>query len=166
MDLPILPGIILQSGLFNAIIAPEETILAGLNDNPVIERYTTLFISGNFSRILDGINRRSTNFNIQRAFTVHQLLTILHETYHTIVFLEHDPTIYDDAGQVKTMIPRALKEISHDKIVVLYTTKMDRHFSFLISNADRIYSIGTSNESGRSRRGHLIEHKNHKISDY
>jgi len=149
MDLPILPGIILQSGLFSAVIAPEETILAGLNDNPVIERYTTLFISGNFSRILNGINRRSTNFHIQRAFTVHQLLTILHETYHSIVFLEHDPTIYDDAGDVKTMIPRALKEMSHDKIVILYATKMDRHFSFLISNADRVYIFESINKKTR-----------------
>jgi hypothetical protein len=163
---PNLPGIILQSGVFNAIIAPEEMILAGLNDNPVIDRYTTLFICGNFSRILNGINRRSTNFHIQRAFTVHQLLTILHETYHSIVFLEHDPTLYDDAGNVKTEIPRALKEISHDKIVILYAPKMDRHLSFLISNADRIYVIEASNESCRSRKRHLIKTHNTKISDY
>jgi DNA polymerase I len=166
MDLPILPDIILQQGTFNAIIAPEEMILAGLNDNPVIQRYTTLYICGNFSRILSGINRRSTNFNVQRAFTVHSLLTILHETYHSIVFLEHDPTIYDDAGQVKMMIPHALKEISHDKIVILYAPKMDRHLSFLISNADRIYVIEASNESSCSRKRHLIKTHNHKISDY
>ena len=146
MDLPILPGIILQSGRFNAIIAPEEMILAGLNDNPVIERFTTLYICGNFSRILSGINRRSMNFHIQRAFTVHSLLTILHETYHTIVFLEHESTIFDDAGQVKTMIPRALKEISHDKIVILYAPKMDRHLSFLISDADRVYVFESSDK--------------------
>jgi len=166
MDLPISPEIILQSGLFNAIIAPEEMILAGLNDNPVIERYTTLYICGNFSRILNGINRRSTNFNIQRAFTVHQLLTILHATYHSIVFLEHDPTIFDDAGEVKSMIPRALKEIAHDKIVILYAPKMDRHLSFLISNADRVFVIEAPNESGRSRKRHLLKSHNAEISDF
>jgi hypothetical protein len=166
MDLNLLRDVTLQSGTFNAIIARVDTILGGINDNPTLERYTTLYICGNFSRILDGINRRSTNFHIQRAFTAYQLLTILHETYHSIVFLEHDPTIYDDAGQVKMMIPRALKEISHDKIVILYAPKMDRHLSFLISNADRIYVIEASNESSRSHRGHLIENINRRISDY
>ena len=39
--------------------------------------------------------------NRKRAFTVHSLLTILHETYHSIVFLEHDPSIYDGAGVSK-----------------------------------------------------------------
>jgi hypothetical protein len=130
MDLPILPGIILQPGRFNAVIAPEKMIVAGLNDNPIIQRYTTLYICGNFSRILNGINRRLMDFHIQRAFTVHSLLTILQEKYPSIMFVEHDPTIYDEAGQVKTMIPRALKEISHDKIVILYVLKMDRQLSY------------------------------------
>jgi hypothetical protein len=62
------------------------------------------------------------------------------------VFLEHDPTIYDDAGEVKTTIPRALKEISHGKIVILYAPKMDRHLSFLISNADRVYVFESLNK--------------------
>jgi predicted dienelactone hydrolase len=62
------------------------------------------------------------------------------------VFLEHDSTIFDDAGQVKTMIPRALKEISHDKIVILYAPKMDRHLSFLISDADRVYVFESSDK--------------------
>lgn len=35
MDLPILLGIVLQSGQFKTIIAPVDTILAGLNDNLV-----------------------------------------------------------------------------------------------------------------------------------
>lgn len=166
MDLPILPNIILQQGTFNAIIAPEEMILAGLNDNPTLERYTTLYICGNFSRILNGINRRSGNFHIQRAFTVHSLLTILHETYHSIVFLEHDSSIYNDSGQIKTMIPRALKEISYDKIVILYAPKMDHHFSSLISNADCVFVIEAGNVPPYSRGGDLIEHINRRISDY
>ena len=62
------------------------------------------------------------------------------------MFLEHDSTIFDDAGQVKTMIPRALKEISHDKIVILYAPKMDRPFSFLISNADRVFVFESLNK--------------------
>jgi len=35
------------------------------------------------------------NFEIQRAFTVHQLLTILLEDDYSIVIVEHDPTLYE-----------------------------------------------------------------------
>ena len=105
MDLRINDRIILSPGRFYAIVAPVELFLAGLNDNPVIERYTTIFISGNFSRILNGINRTSGNFEVRRAFTVHQLLAILQEEYHSIIIVEHDPSLYEDAGEVKRVVP-------------------------------------------------------------
>lgn len=149
MDLPILPDIILQQGTYNVIIAPETMILGGLNGNIILKQFTTLFISGNFSRLLTQIDRNSGHFEIRRAFTCHQLLTILQETYHTIVFLEHDPSIYDDAGDVKTMIPHALKEISDDKIVVLYAPKMDFSLSFLTRNADRVFVFESWNKKSR-----------------
>lgn len=166
MDLELLPNITLQTGTFNAIIAPEEMILGGINDNPVLQRYTCLFICGNFSRLLSRIDRKSNHFHIQRAFTAHQLLTILQETYHTVVFLEHDSSIYDDAGEVKFMIPHALKEISHDKIVVLYTTKMDHHLSFLTRYADCVFLFESSNENSKSQKRHLLKSHNREISDY
>ena len=97
-------NITLESGMFNAIIAPKDIILRGINYDPVLGRYTTLYICGNFHRILSRIDSCSTNFHIQRAFTVHQLLTILQENYHSIVIVEHDPTIYDDAGDVKRVV--------------------------------------------------------------
>jgi hypothetical protein len=81
------------------------------------------------------------------------------------VFLEHDPSIYDDAGEVKTMIPRALKEISHDKIVILYAPKTDRHLSFLISNADRVYVFESCNKSSRSHKMHLLKKFNRELFD-
>ncbi len=97
MDLRINDRIVLQPGRFTAIVAPVEVILAGLKNNSVLERFTSILVSGNFSRLLDGINRTSGNFEIQRAFTIHQLLTILRENDHSIVIVEHDPTIYDDS---------------------------------------------------------------------
>ena len=59
MDLRINDRIILQPGRFNAMIAPPDLFLKGINDNPVIGRYTTLLIGGNFSRLLNGITRTS-----------------------------------------------------------------------------------------------------------
>src|SRR5208337_3047317 len=100
--------------------------------------YMTVMISGNFSRLLNGINRNTTNFEIHRAFTVHQLLTILRGDSHSIVIVEHDPTIYDDAGDVKRVVPPTMKDVSRDSIFVLYAPKMDRHFSYLAHTADHL----------------------------
>lgn len=139
MDLRINDRIILQPGRFYAIVAPIEIILAGLNDNPVLGRYTSLLISGNFSRLLDGISRTSGNFEIRRAFTVHQLLTILREDDHSIVIVEHDPTIYDDAGDTKRIVPPTMKDVSRNCIFVLYAPTMDRSFAYLAHTADHLF---------------------------
>jgi len=138
MDLRISERIVIQSGRFSALVAPLEVILAGLNDNPVIGRFTSLLVSGNFSRILDGINRTSGNFDIQRAFTIHQLLTILRENDHSIVIVEHDPTLYDEAGDTKRLIPPTMKDVARDCIFLLYAPAMDRSFAYLASAADHL----------------------------
>jgi len=139
MDLRINDRIVVQPGRFSAIIAPVGTILAGLNDNPALGRYTSILIGGNFSRLLNGINRVSGNFEIQRAFTVHQLLTILREDDHSIVIVEHDPTIYDDAGNTKRIVPPTMKDVSRNCVFVLYAPAMDRSFAYLVSAADHLY---------------------------
>ena len=134
MDLRINDRIVIPPGRFTALVAPVEVILAGLNNNSVLERFTSLLVSGNFSRLLDGINRTSGNFEIQRAFTIHQLLTILREDDHSIVILEHDPTIYDDAGATKQLVPPTMKDVSRNCIFLLYAPAMDRSFAYLASD--------------------------------
>jgi hypothetical protein len=151
MNLRINDRIILSPGRFYAIVAPVDIFLVGLNDNPVIERYTTIFISGNFSRLLNGINRNSGKFDIRRAFTVHQLLTILQEEYHSIVIVEHDPTLYEDAGEVKRVVPPTMKEVSRDSIFVLYAPKMDRSFAYLAHTADHLICYDDVNDATDNR---------------
>jgi hypothetical protein len=147
MDLRINDRIVLQPGKFYAIIASPEIILAGLNDNPTFQRYTSVLICGNYSRLVNGFNRVSTNFNIRRAFTAHSLMTILQENFHSIVILEHDASMYDDAGEVKRVIPHAMKDVSRDAIFVLYAPKMDKHFAFLTYSADHIISYENTNDA-------------------
>ena len=146
MDFRFNERIVLQPGRFSAIVAPVEIILTGMNNNPVLGRYTTLLICGNFSRILDGINRTSGNFEIQRAFTVHQLLTILRGDDHSIVIVEHDPTIYDDAGDAKRVVPPTMKDISRNCIFVLYSPEMDRNFAYLAHTADHLFYYDDMND--------------------
>lgn len=69
MDLRINDRIVLQPGRFYAIVAPVELFLAGLNDNPVLGKYTTILISGNFSRLLDGVKQEIWQF--RSAASVH-----------------------------------------------------------------------------------------------
>ena len=127
-------------------MAPVEVILEGLNNNSVLDRYTSILISGNFSRLLNGINRTSGNFEIQRAFTIHQLLTILRENDRSSVIVEHDPTIYDEAGETKHLIPPTMKDISRNCIFVLYAPAMDQSFAYLASAADHLICYDGENE--------------------
>jgi hypothetical protein len=138
MDLRLSDRHTLSPGKFYAIAAPVKTMLAGLNSSPALGRYTTLFISGNFSRILDGITRPTDNLNVRRAFTAHQLLTVLRESSESIILCEHDSSLYDDAGEVKRVIPGTMKEVSRDAIFLLYSPFMDKHFSYLASACDHL----------------------------
>ena len=121
MEFDLHPSVTLRTGTFAALVAPEDLVLAGLNDNPVLRRFLFLFVSGNYSRLLSGINRRSVTIEIRRAFTAFQLLTILRESYHTILFVEHDPGLYEGAGkEVVPQVAQALKGAGQNAAVVLY----------------------------------------------
>jgi hypothetical protein len=128
----------LLPGRFNAVVAPVETILASLNDNPVIQRYTTLFVCSNFTRVLNGINRTSGNFSIQRPFTAHQLLTVIRENTSSVVIVEHDPSLYEEAGDTRKWISQSMKDVSRESLFILYSPTLDKHFSYLCAAADRL----------------------------
>jgi DNA polymerase I len=134
-------GVSLQPGTFNAVIAREEVIISAINSNVDLQRYLFLFVSGNYSRILTGVNRTAANFEIRRAFTAHQLLTIIREASHTVVLIEHDPTLYDGAWDMLAPIAAGLKEISHEATVVLYSPAADPAFRALIREANRVYFL-------------------------
>jgi len=134
-------GIALQSGTFNAVIAPERVIVSALNSHADLQRFLFLFVCGNYSRLLSSINRTSANFEVRRAFTAHQLLAILKEASHTIVFVEHDPTIFDGAEKMITPVSAALRDVGREALVILYTPSVDRPFSALVRSADRIFQI-------------------------
>jgi DNA polymerase I len=90
-------GMTLHPGTFKAVIAPGKVMVSALNLNTDLQRFLFLYVGGNYSRLLSSINRSSRNFEVRRAFTAHQLFTILKEVSHTVVLLEHDPTLFDGA---------------------------------------------------------------------
>jgi DNA polymerase I len=153
-------GLTLQQGTFTAVIAPEPVILSALNDNPDLGRFLFLFLCGNYSRILPHISRTSSNFEIRRPFTADQLLTALKEASHTVIFIEHDPTLFDGADRLLLPVAAALRDAGHEALVILYAPAMDRSFAALARQADRVIEILHADEltyrgqcqSSRSRR--------------
>jgi DNA polymerase I len=134
-------GLTLQQGTFTAVIAPEAVILSALNDNPDLGRFLFLFLCGNYSRLLSRINRTSSNFEIRRPFTADQLLTALKEAGHTVIFIEHDPTLFDGADRLLAPVAAALRDAGREALVILYSPAMDRSFSVLARQADRLIEI-------------------------
>ena len=141
MRIEISDGIALQSGTFNAVIAPEKVIITALNSNADLQRFLFLFVCGNYSRILSSIGRTSTNFEVRRAFTAHQLFTILKEASHSVVLVEHDPTMFDGAETMIPPVAGALRDVGREALLILYTPAIDRPFSALVRSADRIFQI-------------------------
>ena len=134
-------GITLHPGTFTAVIAPGKTMLAALNSNADLQRFLFLYICGNYSRLLSGISRTSTNFEVRRPFTADQLLTVIHEAGHTVVFVEHDPTLFDGAERLYSPIASALRDAGREALVCLWAPASDRSFAALIRQADRIIEI-------------------------
>jgi DNA polymerase I len=134
-------GITLHPGTFVAVIAPERRILAALNGSRDLGRFLFLYVSGNYSRLLSGITRTSGNFEVRRPFTADQLLTVIHESGHTILFVEHDPTLFDGAERLYEPVASALRQAGREALVILWAPAADRSFSALARRADRIVEI-------------------------
>lgn len=134
-------GITLLPGTFTGVIAPEPVILSALNDNPDLGRFLFLFLCGNYSRILSRLDRTSSNFEIRRPFTADQLLTALKEAGHTVIFIEHDPTLFDGADRLLAPVAAALRDAGREALVILYSPAMDRSFAALARQADRLIEI-------------------------
>jgi DNA polymerase I len=134
-------GVTLHPGTFSAVIAPERRILAALNGNKDLHRFLFLYVSGNYSRLLTGISRTSANFEVRRPFTADQLLSVIHESGHTILFIEHDPTLFDGAERLYEPVGSALKQAGREALVLLWAPESDRSFAALARRADRIIEI-------------------------
>jgi hypothetical protein len=139
-------GMTLYPGTFNAVIAPGKVMISALNTNTDLKRFLFLYVSGNYSRLLSSINRSSKNFEVRRAFTAHQLFTILKGASHTVLLLEHDPTLFDGAEEVMPQIGGMLRDIGRESLVILYAPSVDRSFSVLMRKADHIIEIATADD--------------------
>lgn len=151
MQIMLRKGITLRQGTFAAVIAPERVILAALKNNPELERFLFLFVCGNYSRLITHISRSSPNFEVRRPFTADQLLAVIREGGHTIVFIEHDGTLFESAERLVEPVSQALREAGRDALVVLYAPTMDWSFAALARGADRLIEIVGTEDPGPER---------------
>jgi len=159
MQIEIRKGLSLQPGTFSAIVAPEKALVAAINANPDLQRFLFLYVGGNYSRILSGVNRTAKNFDVRRAFTAHQLFTVLREAGHTIILAEHDPSLFDGAAAMLEPVAGALKDAGRESLVILYTPVADRTFHALARKADRYIEIVTEDQTRQPvRTSRIMRH--------
>jgi hypothetical protein len=145
-------GITLRQGTFTAVIAPEQVILSALNTAPDLERFLFLYVCGSSSRLLSRMHRTSPDFGVHRPFTADQLLTVLKGAGHTVVFIEHDPALFKNAGHLLLPVAAALRRIGDTSLLILYAPVMDPAFAALSRPADRTIEILHTAETPESRR--------------
>lgn len=139
MDFELYPSITLRSRSFNALVAPSDLFVQALNRNLDLQRYKVLYVTGNYSRILTRLSRRFTELEIQRGFTVFQLMTILEQARHSLILIEHDHMLYEDAREMIEYVSQAMMQAGQEAAVLLYAVGMDPYFEEIAQNADRAW---------------------------
>jgi hypothetical protein len=144
MEIELLPTVSLASDTFGV-----------LNSHLELQRYKILFISGNYSHILSRLDRNFTELDVRRAFTSFQLMTIQEENHHSFLIVEHDPMLYEDAGEMVEYLAQALKQTSREATILLYVSALDPHLQEMAELVTR-HSASTASrlrpKAGRPRR--------------
>ena len=139
MDIELHPSVSLTPDTFSVLVAPGEVLAGAINSHPELQRCKTLFICGNYSRILSRLDRDFTELEVRRAFTSFQLLTILEENHHSFLIVEHDPMLYEDAGEMVEYVAEHLKQTSREATVLVYASALDPHLQKISELADRVF---------------------------
>jgi hypothetical protein len=93
----------------------------------------------NYSTILSRLDRRFEALGIRRGFTVFQLMIILEEAHHSLILIEHDLLLYEDAREMTEYVSHTLSDAAKEAAVLLYAPGIDPFFEDLVKNADRVF---------------------------
>lgn len=141
MELELHPAVTIQPASFCTLIAPEALLVSALNSHVDLQRFRTLYVCGNYSRILSRLDRRFQDIEIRRAFTAFQLLTVLEEARHTLIFVEHDPLLYEDAAEMAEYVSLAFRDLAARASVVLYSPASDPYLEEMARRADKVFLL-------------------------
>jgi len=112
---------------------------SALNRNLNLQRFQVLYICGNYSSVLSRLDRKFVDLEIRRAFTVFQLMTILEEASHSLIIIEHDPLLYENAGEMVEYVSQGLHDAANEAAVLLYAPGADTFLEDTTRNADRVF---------------------------
>ena len=139
MDFQLHPSVTLHERSFNVLVAPRQLFIDMLNRNLNLQRFRVLYVTDNFSGILSRLHRKFTELEIRRGFTTFQLMTILEEAHHSLIIVEHDPLLYEDAPEMTEYISKSLKQAAYEAAVLLYSTGIDPFLEDLTMLADHVF---------------------------
>jgi len=139
MEFDLCSGILLRSGTYNALVAPEELATRVLAGRDCLERFSFLYVGGPSARLHPKAPAGFLQFDVRTARTADDLKCILESACHTIIFVEHDPAWYDPDGHALLEITHELTARAENALVILYAREPDRTFEILCRKADRVF---------------------------
>ena len=142
MDLELHPSITLQDRAWHILVAPLPMLAGALNRHLDLQRFEVLFVCGNYSRLLSSLDRRFTSLQVRRAFTVFQLMAVLEECCHSLLIIEHDPLLYQDAEEMVEYVSQAMRAAARESTLLLFSPASDPFLEMMTDYADRVFYFG------------------------
>ncbi|MBO8182827.1 MAG: hypothetical protein H0Z28_08555 [Archaeoglobus sp.] len=143
-------SVTIRGGL-TALRSPVEVAVVAVRNYLEIHPFSMLYICGNYSRVLDHLDR---DFDVRRAFTAYQLFSILEDVYQDVVFIEHDPLLFDVFGRGKNgdengsnvnadyslaeNLSLAIRDVAKGRLIIYYSPFNDPFFNLIAKNSDRV----------------------------
>lgn len=158
MEFDLCSGIMIRSGTFNALIAPEELAAIVLTGHQKLRRFPFLCVGGTSSHLFFAIRPSSPTFDARTARTAADLKKILETACHTIIFVEHDPAWYDHHEELLPVISHELGKQAENALVILYTREPDQTFMVLCRKAHHVFFFDFPREPARhaTRRDYRV----------
>lgn len=154
MEIELYPSVDIHYGALSILISPERLAAVLLRNVLEARRFLSLFVSGNYSRLLSLLNLRDADFEIRRSFTSSQLLTILEEAHHTFIFFEHDPNLFSEDDDVIEYVSMALRDLANRSAVLVYSPFLDESMQHIAKKADRLFYLGDISNPRNNRFHH------------
>jgi hypothetical protein len=101
-----------------ALIATHEMVHQSPKQHIDQQGYKVLYIGGNYSSILSKLDCRFKDLEIRRGFTVSNLMTILEEAPHSLIIIEHDLLLYEDATRMIELVSLAMCDASKKAMLI------------------------------------------------
>ncbi len=122
-------------GGLNAIIGPIDVVATAVREYIGKHPFSMLYIYGNQSRVLDNLRG---DFDVRRSFTTYQLFSILEDISQDVVFIEHDPLLYDGRDKLAEILSLAMRTAAKERLILYFSTTQDEFFSIIAKNSDRV----------------------------